>query len=71
MKKTVLYTYYGTNGLLTTPIHLEGIYSTIQYRLEAEDGKMMTNGTITKKMVTVSESELDEWKEVYNMVSSK
>lgn len=71
MKKTALYTYYGTNGILTTPIHLEGIYSTVQYRLEAGEDKMMTNGTITKKMVTVSENELSEWKEVYNKVSSK
>ena len=27
MTKQVLYTYLGTNGVLTTPIHLEGIYS--------------------------------------------
>ena len=70
MKKTTLYTYYGTNGILTTSIHLEGIYSTIQYRLEADANKMMTNGTITKKMVLVSEEELDDWKEVYSKVSS-
>ena len=27
MKKTIIYTYLGTNGTITTPIHLEGIYS--------------------------------------------
>lgn len=70
MTKTPLYTYYGTNGTITTPIHLEGIYSTVQYRLEADENKMMTNGTIYRKMVLVSENELDDWKEVYKKVSS-
>ena len=26
MKKTPLYTYLGTNGTITSPIHLEDIY---------------------------------------------
>ena len=36
MKKQVLYTYLGTNGTLTTPIHLEDIYYVRKYRLWAE-----------------------------------
>lgn len=71
MKKTALYTYLGTNGTLTTPIHLEGIYYVLQYRLEAEENKILTNGNLSKKTVTIPADELDDWKEVYIKVSSK
>lgn len=73
MKKTPIYTYLGTNGILTSAIHLEGIYYTLSYRLEADDNKMLTNdnGKTLLKTVTISSDELDEWKEVYPKVSSK
>jgi hypothetical protein len=71
MRKTALYTYMGTNGSLTTPIHLEGIQYILQYRLEAEGSKVLTNGTEVKKIVTIPADKLDDWKEVYNVVSSK
>lgn len=73
MKKTLLYTYLGTNGTITTPIHLEGIYSVKNYRLEAEGEKVLTKdgGVHTAKVVTIPESELEDWKEIYTEVSSK
>lgn len=73
MKKTLLYTYLGTNGTITTPIHLEGIYSVKNYRLEAEGKKVLTKdgGVHTAKVVTIPESELEDWKEIYTKVSSK
>lgn len=73
MKKTVLYTYLGTNGTITSPVHLEGIYSIKKYRLEAEGEKYLSkdNGITTVRSVTVPESEVEEWKEVYLKVNSK
>lgn len=71
MIKTPMYTYLGTNGTITSPVHLEGIYYVLKYRLEADPSKYLTKDEKTfVKMVTVPADELDEWKEVYK-VSSK
>ena len=72
MIKTPLYTYLGTNGTITSPIHLEDIYYVLSYRLEADPNKVLTKDDINfVKKVTVPESEVDQWKEVYSKVSSK
>lgn len=73
MKKTAFYTYLGTNGTITSPVHLEGIYYVLKYRLEADENKVLTNdsGKTLVKMVTVPADELDEWKEVYSKVNPK
>ena len=42
MLKQITYTYVGINGILTTPIHLEGIPSVKKIILTAEEGKMLT-----------------------------
>ncbi len=65
MLKTPIYTYLGTNGTLTTPIHLEGIYSIVKYQLEAEGDKFLTrDGETFVKTVLCTESEVALWKEV-------
>lgn len=72
MIKTPLYTYLGTNGTITSPIHLENIFFIKNYRLEAETNKMLTkDGSQLLKEVIVPENEVDLWKEVYAKVSSK
>lgn len=73
MKKTPIYTYLGTNGIITSPIHLEDIYYILKYRLEADADKMLSNdgGKTMVKMVTVPEDEVDQWKEVYSKVNPK
>lgn len=70
MTKTPLYTYLGTNGTITSPVHLEGVYSVVKYRLEAAPDKILVkkDGTTTKSVV-VQESDIELWKEV--AVSSK
>ena len=65
MTKTVYYTYLGTNGVLTTPIHLEDIYYTRSIMLKADEGMSLTKDNKNFKMaVRVPEEEVDEWKEV-------
>ena len=66
MKKVVLYTYLGTNGTITSPIHLEDIYYTRKFRLIADKNKKLTKDNINfREEVTIPEDELDEWFEVY------
>ena len=72
MKKTPIYTYLGTNGIITSPVHLEDIYYVLKYELEADENKMLTkDGTHLFKAVTVPEAEVNEWKEVYSKVNPK
>ena len=42
MTKEVLYTYLGTNGQITSPVHLEDIYYVRSFRLNAEGEKRLT-----------------------------
>ena len=65
MTKEILYTYLGTNGTITSPVHLEDIYYTRKVRLTAEAGKQLTKDDVNySSVVTVPEEEVDLWKEV-------
>lgn len=65
MEKITIYTYLGTNGTLSTPIHLEGIYSVKNYKLIADNGYVLTkNGIDMYKTVTVNENDIINWTEV-------
>ena len=67
MTKTVLYHYLGTNGTITSPVHLEDVYYIRKFKLIADKNKILTNGETNKKMIIVSEEDVDLWKEVpYN-----
>ena len=66
MKKEILYTYLGTNGSITTPVHLEGIYYVRKVKLIAEgDKKCITkDGIHSYRMITVPEDEVEQWREL-------
>lgn len=64
MNRTLLYRYMGTNGVLTTPIHLEDIYYVRLVRLVADEGKILTNGTRQMQVITIPENEESQWSEV-------
>lgn len=65
MVKTKMYQYLGTNGIITSPVYLEGIYSVKKYQLQAEENKKLTKDDVNfVKSVLVPEDELDLWKEV-------
>ena len=64
MTKEILYTYLGTNGTITSPVHLEDIYYTRKVRLTADAGKQLTKDDVNySSVVTVPEEEVDLWKE--------
>lgn len=72
MIKTPMYTYLGTNGTITSPVHLEDIYFVLKYRLEADSNKFLTKDDKNfVKVITVPADELNEWKEVYSKVNPK
>ena len=66
MTKEVLYTYLGTNGTITTPVHLEDIYYTRSIRLVADRNKQLTRdgGKTLLSSVIVPEDEVSLWTEV-------
>lgn len=66
MKKEVLYTYLGTNGVITTPIHLEDTYFIRKIRLTADKGKVLTKdfGKTYNYAVLVPEEEVESWLEI-------
>lgn len=65
MQKIALYTYLGTNGTITSPVHLEDIYYVKKYKLIADRNKRLTKDNKNfYEEVLISEDELDEWREV-------
>ena len=65
MTKEILYTYLGTNGTITSPIHLEDIYYTRSVRLIADRKKVLTQDCKNFfYTVTVPEDEVSLWREV-------
>lgn len=65
MMKQVLYSYLGTNGTITSPVHLEDIYYTRKIRLTAEMRKILTKDNKSfYHQVIVPEDEVELWHEV-------
>ena len=65
MTKTILYTYLGTNGTITSQVHLEDIYYIRKVQLKPDAGKMLTrdNKNYTLSII-IPEDEVNEWKEI-------
>lgn len=66
MKKTTMYRYLGVNGVIDSPVLLEGIYSVKSLSLVADEGKVLTKDGVTfvKTVRVANEAEAAEWKEV-------
>ena len=59
-----MYRYLGRNGNITTPIKLENIAPISMIQLNAENGKILTDGIKTSYSVIVFEDEKDNWYEI-------
>lgn len=65
MRKTLYYTYLGINGIITSPVLLEGVYAVKKYQLIASDGKVLTKDDKNYvDSIMIPESDLELWKEV-------
>ena len=66
MKIEKLYVYTGDNGVITTAVFLENVPSIKKLRLIADDGKILTNGSIEVPTIVIPESKLSAWSEIKN-----
>ena len=65
MKKTVIYRYLGTNGIIESPVHLEGAFFVRILKLTADEGMALTkDGEEFVRMTLIPEDELELWSEV-------
>jgi hypothetical protein len=64
MTKNKIYRYLGRNGIITTPILLEGTSPIIMYRLIADEHMILSNGEINVRMIDVFPDELENWCEI-------
>ena len=66
MKKIVLYTYLGTNGSITSPVHLEDTYYTRKLRLIADNRfkRLTKDGKQLFEDVIIDENAFNEWYEI-------
>ena len=64
MIKNKIYRYLGRNGMVTTPILLEGTTPIIMYRLIADEGMILSNGKTHVRMIDVFDDEVENWFEI-------
>ncbi len=64
MIKNKIYRYLGRNGIITTPILLDGASPIVMYRLIADAGMVLTNGDVFVSQIDVFDDEVSNWTEV-------
>ena len=64
MTKSKIYRYLGRNGMVTTPILLEGASPIVMYRLMADEGMILSNGQTHARMIDVFDDEVENWFEI-------
>lgn len=64
MKRIKKYRYVGRNGILTSFVELENVPHTVIYILQADEGKLLTNGERIEKTIPVHEDNLVCWYEI-------
>jgi hypothetical protein len=64
MTKIKKYKYLGRNGILVTRILIDGAKNIPMLTLNADEGKILTNGEITTYSITVEEDEVKLWREI-------
>lgn len=64
MIRNKVYRYLGRNGIITTPVLIEGTTPITMYRLIADDGMVLFNGKTRVRMIDVFDDEIDNWFEI-------
>lgn len=64
MIKKNLYRYVGRNGIITSLVHLEDAHFYPMFRLMANEGKVLTDGSTYVKSIDIFAEDLDKWTEV-------
>jgi hypothetical protein len=64
MTKIKMYKYLGYNGTIVSPVLLEGVNHISFYKLKADDGKVLSNGSKRAYVISVNEEDIDNWTEI-------
>jgi len=66
MRQQIMYRYLGTNGIIDSPVYLEGIYSVKSISLVADEGCSLTKDGVhyVKVARLTNEAEIALWREV-------
>ncbi len=66
MKQTTMYRYLGVNGVIDSPVLLEGISHIKSIRLIADEGYVLTkdNKNFVSSVRVANEEEAAQWREV-------
>ena len=64
MVKNKIYRYLGRNGIITTPVLIEGTTPITMYRLIADEDKVLSNGKTHVRMIDVFDDEIENWFEI-------
>lgn len=64
MKKIKMYRYPGKNGIITSPVFLEKADKYDMWSLQADQGKILTNGEQFVNATTIFAEDLDKWVEI-------
>lgn len=59
-----MYRYIGRNGIITSKVFLDGIKYIPMITLEADKDKILTNGNVKTKWITIELDEVNNWKEI-------
>lgn len=69
MTKIKQYKYLGRNGILVTPILIDGVNNIPMLTLTADDGKILTNGEKSLYSITIELNEANLWREIPDKVN--
>lgn len=64
MDRIPMYRYLGTNGVITSTVHLEDVYYVRMVKLISDPDKLLTNDKTTTRSIVIPEEEETEWYEI-------
>lgn len=66
MTSKVIYRYFASDGKqgVDTPFIIPGATAIQRLRLIADDGKLLTNGSLTVSVIDVKATDMSNWKEI-------
>lgn len=65
MKKTTLYEYFGSNGIVLGPVKIHGIDGVKKLKLVADEGNLLTRDNVNFfDSVVIPEADLSKWTEI-------
>lgn len=64
MTQSKVYRYIGRNGIITSPVLLDGISRIDMITIKADENMILTDGNRKVYSITIEKDELSEWYEI-------